>query len=248
MNALTKLIAIGEALWASHHVHLAPEPEGDRHGTVGCTVGGTVGAASGGRPPLRMAAVGDSMVAGCGVDDQSEGFVPDLARVFAERLDRPVTWEAHGRLGATMRRVRYRLLPEVEGHPDLLVVIAGSNDIMARRSVAEWEADLTATLEEAKAVSEHVVVFSCGQLYNSPALGGALRKSLRGMVDAQVEASRRICERYGACYVDMAHEDVNADDAAFYASDHFHPGAFGYRYMAERSGELLDGWLAERFR
>lgn len=241
MNALTRFVAIGEALWAKHHVHLAPEPSGDRFGTV------RAGTGADSRPPLRMVAVGDSMVAACGVDDQSVGFVPDLASVFAERLNRHIDWEAHGRLGATMRRVRYRLLPEVEGHPDLLVVIAGSNDIMARRGIEEWKADLRATLEEARPLSEHIIVFSCGQLYNSPALGATLRRSLKGKVDEQVEASRIICREFGARYVDMAHEDVNADDASFYADDHFHPGEFGYRYMAERSGELLDDWLAERF-
>ncbi|PWG60519.1 SGNH/GDSL hydrolase family protein [Bifidobacterium catulorum] len=240
MNVMRKTMAMLEAWWAKHHVRLAPEPAGERHGVVGERYADGPHA---GERPFTLVAVGDSMVAGCGVDDQAAGLIPDLARGVADELERPVRWSAHGRLGATMRRVRYRLLPEVEGRADLLVLCAGSNDIMAQRSMKEWSEDLAATLDEAMAMADGVVVYSCGQLYNSPALGAALREYLEGRVDEQTAVSRRICDRRGVVYLDMTHEDVKADDEKFYAADHFHPGEFGYRYMAERSIELLRGHL-----
>ena len=238
MNIAGKAMVLLEIWWAKHHIHLAPEPEGERSGQEG---DGT------GQHPLTMAVVGDSMVAGCGVDNQSKGFVPDMAKEFSRILGRPVAWQAYGRLGATMRRVRYRLLPGVVGVPDLLLIIAGSNDIMANRSVEEWKSDLSATLEEAKRLTPNIVVFSSGQLFNSPSLGSHLREVVRGMIEEQTEASKRICQQYGAQYVDMAHEDVHADEGSFYAADQFHPADYGYRYMAERTGEMLRSYLTERF-
>ncbi|NEG95797.1 SGNH/GDSL hydrolase family protein [Bifidobacterium sp. SMB2] len=238
MNVMHKTVAMLEAWWAKHHVHLAPEPAGERTGLVGERYAGDDDAR-----PFTLVAVGDSMVAGCGVETQEDGLIPDLARGVADVLERPVRWSTHGRLGATMRRVRYRLLPEVDGKPDLLVLCAGSNDIMAQRSVREWSDDLAATLDEAKALADDIVVYSCGQLYNSPSLGATLRRYLEGRIDEQTEASKRICAERGVIYLDMTHEDVKADDAQFYASDHFHPGRFGYRYMADRSVELLHDHL-----
>ncbi|MBW3087333.1 SGNH/GDSL hydrolase family protein [Bifidobacterium sp. 82T24] len=241
MNVMEKTVAMAEAWWAKHHVHLAPEPAGERSGLVGEQYGGDGGTAR----PFTLVAVGDSMVAGCGVDDQAKGLIPDLARGIADVLERPVRWSTHGKLGATMRRVRYRLLPEVAEKPDLLVLCAGSNDIMAQRSEKEWSADLAATLDEAAALADDIVVYSCGQLYNSPSLGATLRRYLEGRVDAQTAASKRICAGRDVIYLDMTHEDVKADDAQFYADDHFHPGEFGYRYMADRSIELLRDHLLD---
>ena len=105
MNVVERAIVAGEGRWAAQHVHLAPEPAGSRSG-----VARPAGAAGGGpdrvAPAIRMVVLGDSMVAGCGVADQSEGLVPRIAALLAERWEGPVAWEGRGRLGATMRRVR----------------------------------------------------------------------------------------------------------------------------------------------
>lgn len=231
MNVLT----LAQAWWAQHTIHLDPEPTGERSGSV--TIDGAEGRS------LRFVAVGDSMIAGCGVDDQSEGFTPALAKCFSHTLNRSVDWEAHGRLGATMRRVRYRLMPEIEGQTDLMVVCAGSNDLMARRTLAEWKADLSATLDEAKTICDNIVVFSAAQLYRSPSLGAELRKVIGRMTEEQTAASKAICEEKHVEYLDMTHEDVHADLDSFYAHDRFHPGRYGYEYMAQRVDELLGEWL-----
>lgn len=239
MNVARRARVLAEAWWAKHHVHLAAEPAGERSGVVGPLASD--------RSPLSLVAVGDSMVAGCGVDDQKDGFIPAIAQEIAGALGRQVQWRTYGKLGATMRRVRYRLLPEVDDSPDLLIVCAGSNDIMAQRSIDEWKTDLAAVLDEAQPLTDNIVVFSSGQLYNSPLLGPALREFLEGQIDAQTRASREICAERGVFFLDMTHEDVRSDTDEFYASDHFHPGAFGYRYMAGRTVELLDDYLG-RFR
>ncbi|NMF02876.1 SGNH/GDSL hydrolase family protein [Bifidobacterium boum] len=228
------IVAAAEALWAQHTIHLDPEPQGERHGVVNASADGEA---------LSFVAVGDSMIAGCGVEDQSEGFTPAMASVFSDMLDRPVDWRAVGKLGATMRRVRYRLLPQVDDHADLMVLCAGSNDLMARRTIAQWRDDLSASLDLAKDRADHVVVFSAAQLYRSPSLGKSLRHVIEGMTDEQTQASREICERYGVRFLDMTHEDVHADRDRFYAHDRFHPSVYGYQCMAERVGQLLGGWM-----
>lgn len=220
-----------EAWWAKHHVKLAAEPAGERQGT--CRVPDASSASSGDAEPLTMVAVGDSMSVGCGVTDQSQGFIPDIAQSLAVRLGRMVSWSTYGRLGATIRRVRYRLLPEVTGHADLLVICAGSNDIMANRSWEEWRTDLSATVEDAKSKGTRVLVLSSGQLYRDPALGKALRAEVERRIDRQTAISEEICAGAGVTYVDATHDDVGTDRQDFWGIDHFHPGCEGYRRMAE---------------
>lgn len=176
------------------------------------------------------------MVAACGTQDQQDGLIPDLAQGFAQTFRCDVSWEAHGKLGATMRRVRYRLLPEVlkSGKKfDILVFCAGSNDIMANRTLDEWRTDLSAVLDEAKSLSDHIVVLSPGQMQHEPSLGKALRRALEREMDEQAAVSKEVCAEHNATYVDMIHENVHADASDFFSPDHFHPSAKGYSYMVE---------------
>ena len=186
------------------------------------------GITRGGGAPLRLAAVGDSLIAGSGVQAQEQTLVPRIARIVAAGTGRDVEWATHAKLGATMRRVRYRFLPEV-ADADVLFVCAGSNDLMARRSLDEWTDDLAAVLDDAARRGRHIVACSAGQLYRSPALMPALRSVLREWTDAQTDASAVVCAERGIPFVDVAHCDL---DDGFWADDGFHPSAAGYEMAA----------------
>ena len=222
-------IALTEALVAQHTVQLAPEPDGERRGLVSVPADH----APSSNEPFTLVVVGDSLTVGCGVDNQRDGLVPDMARTLTNVVNRPVQWAAYGKLGATMRRVRFRLLPQVKEQPDLLVLCAGSNDVMARRSPKEWRADLTAAIDEAKALCPHVVVLSSGQVYRSPALGRTLRKAILDMTDAQTAISKTICADKHVRFVDMTHYDTGLTDTEFWANDDFHPSKRCYRLLAD---------------
>ncbi|MCI1901232.1 MAG: GDSL-type esterase/lipase family protein [Bifidobacteriaceae bacterium] len=239
MGIVERAIVLSEAFVAQHRVELAPEPEGPKAGTVRSSDAAPL-------DPLRIVALGDSMVAGCGVDTTSESLIPDLANAISAMTNREVEWSINGKLGATMRRVRFRMLPQLSEEartsdaPDILVICAGSNDIMARRSKKEWRDDLTAVVKEASALAHHVVVLSSGQLYKSPSLGHALRKEVERRIDNQTAISTEVCNQFGALYVDLTHEPLHADARDFWASDHFHPSAFGYVLIAEATAKKLE--------
>ena len=231
---MEQLVAEIEAVWAKHHVHLASEPPGERFGMIPLGVSYAQPEAGDERPkPVTVTAVGDSMVAGCGVSDQRQGLVPDLARGVAKVAAKPVRWSAYGKLGATMRRVRYRLLPEIGGRSDILILCAGSNDIMARRSIDEWRDDLTASVDLARRHASRVVVLSAGQVHRCPALGRALRNSIGRLIDAQTAVTIEICESEHAAFVALTHAyDITAE-AGFWAPDRFHPSRYGYERIAD---------------
>ena len=250
MRVFQRALIRAEALWAQHTVKLAPEPPGPRAGTVlpeqeaGSFphAGGTHGEVGDtvlpepGEDTVSVLAIGDSLVAGCGVAEQSQGFVPRVASGIAAELHRPVRWQTNGRLGATMRRVRYRFMPEIHDHVDLLIVCAASNDILAGRSREDYAADLEAVLRMAQDVADHVVVCSAGQPHMSPALPRALRGELARRIEDQVADGRALSQEYGAHYCDLAHVDLVPD---FWATDRFHPSGAGYQLAADTILELL---------
>ena len=117
---MRKTLLLSQALWAKCTVRLAPEAPGERHGIV--FPSSFVPEAS--ARPLRLVAIGDSLVAGSGVEHQDLALTPRIARKIADMVNRPVQWETHAKLGSTMRRVRYRFLPEVNGQVDILFICA----------------------------------------------------------------------------------------------------------------------------
>lgn len=229
-------VAAAEAAIAQRRVRLAPEPPGERTGRI-TPVGERlpVGAPrpEGTEAPLRLVAVGDSLVAGSGVADQADSFIPRIAAKVAAASGRDVTWATHARLGATMRRVRFKFMPEVDS-ADVLFVCAGSNDLLARRSMEEWTEDFTAVLDDAARRARHVVACSAGQLYRSPSLLPVLRSVLLERTAAQTEISARLCAERGVPYIDFS---AMVPNEGFWAEDGFHPSGVGY--------ELASGTVAD---
>jgi len=226
MNFFERPIVMAEALWARDHVKLAPEPPGARDGIVTAADQDRLLP----RKALRLVAVGDSLVAGCGTADQADSLTPRIAARLSNNTERPVAWETHAKLGATMRRVRHRLLPEMSGHADVLFLSAGSNDILAGRNAKEWASELDAVLAMAEERATRTVLCSAGQLHNAPKLPRALRRELGRRMDEQTAISRELCASRGVTYIDVTH--VPLVDG-FWASDGFHPGPRGYEMAAE---------------
>ncbi|MER7764207.1 SGNH/GDSL hydrolase family protein [Streptomyces sp. NPDC097619] len=237
MNALLMPLIALQGLWVKATTEVLPEAKGPRTGTVGTDALGT---------PLKVAVLGESTAAGCGVDHHDEGFPGSLARALSERHGAPVTWEVVGQHGATGRRVRHRLLPQLGRGYDLTVLLAGSNDVLSRRAPEEWGEDLAAILDELADRSTSVVVVGIPPFADFPSLPSALARYCAERAAATDRVSRSVCaERPQVTF--MGSTDIMQITPDFFARDGFHPSAFGYGRWAQavsdhlRSGEPQPG-------
>lgn len=229
MNPVLMPVVAAQGLWVRSSLKLLPPAGGPTAGTVGEVEAGN---------PVRIAIVGESTAAGCGVDSHDEAIAGNLARVLAERTGRPVEWEAVGQYGATGRRIRYKLIPEVGHDVSAAVLLAGANDVLSRRTPAEWAEDVEAIVEELCQRAEQVVVTGIPPFKTFPSLPGTLRRHLSRSAAAFDEASRRVCaERPRATFISST--DAMPMGADFFSGDRFHPSAYGYARWAEGIAEQI---------
>jgi lysophospholipase L1-like esterase len=195
---------------------------------------------------MRIGVLGESTAAGCGVDTQEEGFSAFLAGDLATRTGRPVDWEVVGEYGATARRIRHRLMPRLGEDLDVAVLLAGVNDVLARRSPREWGDDLGAVVDHLAGRAKHVVVAGTPPFESMPSLPRVLARYLAEQATALDKASQRVCAERGATWIGT--ESLLPMRPEFFARDGFHPGATGYRFwakavanhLADRRGEAAE--------
>jgi lysophospholipase L1-like esterase len=197
---------------------------------------GTVGDVS--SPPVRVAVVGESTAAGCGVDSHDDGFPGCLARELAARTRRPVKWEVVGQHAATARRIRYRLLPRLGEGLNVAVLLAGVNDVLTRRTPGEWGDDLAAIVDDLIDRADHVVVVGLPPFEAFPSLPTTLGRYLAQRAGALDEVSQQVCAKQPrATWISST--DILPVGPDFFARDRFHPSATGYRRWAQAVADHL---------
>lgn len=193
------------------------------------------------QPPLRVAVLGESTAAGCGADTNDNAFPGWLARGLATRTGRSVQWQVVGQYGATARRIRHRLLPQLGGEKlNVAVLLAGVNDVLTRRAPKQWGDDLAAIVDGLTERAEQVVVTGIPPFDAFPSLPTTLGRYLAGRARALDEVSRQVCgERSLTTWISSV-DLLPTDDPLFFAPDRFHPSASGYRRWAEVvAGEIM---------
>jgi lysophospholipase L1-like esterase len=219
-------IVAAQGLWVRARTPMVPPAEGPATGTAGDMSGAPV------RIAVRIAVVGESTAAGCGVGTHDEGFPGCLARELAMRSHRPVEWEVVGQHAATARRIRHRLLSGLGDDLDAAVLLAGVNDVLTRRTPQQWGDDLAAIVDDLTCRAKQVVVAGIPPFAAFPSLPATLGRYLGMRAGALDEISQRICAEHPQVkWVNSA--VIVPAGPEFFARDRFHPSARGYRRWAQ---------------
>lgn len=210
--------------------------------TVASPAGGaTIGRAGNvSDPQMRIAVVGESTAAGCGADTHENAFPGSLARELTMRTHQGVQWEVVGQFGATARRIRYRLLPQLGENLDLAVLLAGVNDVLTRRTPQQWRDDLSAIVDDLAVRAGHVAVTGLPPFASFPSLPTTLGRYLAERASALDEVSQQVCaERPQTTWISAT--SILPLRPSFFSHDKFHPSPAGYRRWAQAVADHLNG-------
>jgi lysophospholipase L1-like esterase len=168
--------------------------------------------------------VGDSTIAGVGVDTQALGLAGQLGRL----LD--ASWVASGLSGATSRTVLNSYL--VSGQFDVIVVSVGANDALAVRSRGAYARDIRRILRflQAQSPDAAIIVSSMPGFAQFSLLPEPLRALLARHSIALETAARTVVASFDRVVMTAPAPTYTP---GFFASDNFHPGESGYRDWAQ---------------
>lgn len=196
-----------------------PEAGGATEGCAGRKLRGS---------PLRLLCLGESPVAGVGVQSHEEAITGCLGAALSQHLQRPVAWAAVGRNGVTVDEATRELLPLVPPQPvDLALVAFGVNDTTAFRRVDQWRRDVLALLDALQSRCNPRLILLSGvpPVGRFPALPQPLR-AVMGMKAAALDRTLAALAqmRPATVYVPL---QLDTRDPALMAHDGYHPSAAG---------------------
>lgn len=98
---------------------------------------------------LKLLVVGESTIAGVGVRTHEEGFSGTLANELSQLFSKHIEWQVYAKSGYTARKVREKLIPEIEiTNPDLIVIGLGGNDSFTLNTPWGWKKEVTLLIKE----------------------------------------------------------------------------------------------------
>ena len=196
--------------------------------------------------PLRLLAVGDSIISGVGAPTLEDALVGRVSAELAGRLGRRILWQAAGKTGARTETLLDLVIPALPPEPyELIVLNIGVNDLSRLRTLSRWRRDLGSVLDALRRHSPqaHIAFAGLPPLATFPLLPQPLRTVLGWRARSFDSAARRLLEdREGACHVPVSFEA----DPQMFSPDGFHPSPLSYRRFGEVVAEAILGEVSEK--
>ncbi len=154
-----------------------PEAEG-REGQ--CHINGKTG------NTLKVISIGESTIAGVGVQTHDEGFTGTLARELSALFDLNVDWKVYARSGYTAKKVEEIIIPKIdENGADLVVIGLGGNDAFTLNRPSKWKAEIDSLIKSIKSKFPEAILVFCNMppIKEFPAFTSLIKFTVGNLVE-----------------------------------------------------------------
>ena len=148
---------------------------------------------------IRILALGESTIAGVGVETHQEGFTGTFARELSGKLGVNVSWKVYARSGYTAGKVAHKLVPTItENSADLIIIGLGGNDAFTLNSPGKWRRDIRTLIEDLRSKYPHALIVFCNMppIKEFPAFTPLIKFTIGNLVEILGEELKRIVSDY----------------------------------------------------
>ncbi len=192
---------------------------------------------------LRIISIGESTIAGVGVQTHEEGFTGTFAKELSDVLGATILWKVYARSGYTAERVERKLIPKIsENQADLIVIGLGGNDAFTLNRPWKWKAEIHSLIKSMKAKFPEARIVFCNMppIKEFPAFTLLIKFTVGNLVEILGEELRKVVSEYEDViyvgetitlrgWIDKFH--LRVDREAFF-SDGVHPSKLTYQTWA----------------
>ncbi len=192
------------------------------------------------KPEVTVMLLGDSTITGSGLESPDDIWIRQVASRLSDRYRFRIVSLARG--GARTHEVLTQQLPEALGRrADLVIVSAGSNDVLFVTPLRRVERDLTEIVAQLETVAPEVLLTGVGDLGNVPRVPFPLRLLATSRSRAVDRIHARVANRFD--FADkMRTGTMNARfsrDLSLFSSDLFHPSRAGHEIWADAATPMV---------
>ncbi|MGB0524539.1 MAG: SGNH/GDSL hydrolase family protein [Flammeovirgaceae bacterium] len=192
---------------------------------------------------IQVLTVGESTIAGVGVETHQEGFSGTLAHTLAHKLQKNVHWKVYAKSGYTAQDVKNRITPTIQEEAvDLMVIGLGGNDAFKLNHPKRWRSQVNALVQaiREKYPQTPIVFNNMPPIKTFPAFTPSIKFVIGNLVEILGKELELLCHtlpnvHYHSRVItleDWIHRlQVNAEPKDFY-SDGVHPSKLAYQIWA----------------
>ena len=224
-----------QGLWVRIRTPRLGEAAGPKKGSAGQ---GSTGQCQ----TLQMLALGDSIIAGVGVETTAQALPAQLSAALSRKLGHAVNWTSQGFNGARTRDLVSWVAEAQLGWSSLVVVSNGLNDITSLMPLVEWQKELDSLFTGLRNAAPRALIVQLGipPLAHFPALPQPLRGAMGQRAEAfDTALEKQIVPLSGVVYLPFR----QVPDSALFAADGYHPGPEAVRAWAQALAEKVAGAL-----
>lgn len=199
---------------------------------------------------LRMLAIGESTIAGVGVQTHQEGFTGTLADTLSQYLSADIIWKVYARSGYTAKRVTQKIIPKItETKIDLLIVGIGGNDAFTLNKPERWKKEVKELIINLKEKFPNAPIVFCSMppIKEFPAFTSLIKATIGNLVEILGEELIEVIKEFDNVYYNHDIITINSwnkkfgldYNASYYFSDGVHPSKFAYQTWAKDLADII---------
>ncbi len=196
---------------------------------------------------LNLLTIGESTIAGIGVESHKDGITGQLAKYLSKNLNYKIEWEVFAKSGLTSSGILEKLHnKQIHISPDIIIIGTGANDGFRLKNPITFRNNISQIIVflKNKYPNTPIVFANMPPIKSFPAFPQLIKLFVGKTVDRYGMVLTKITKNYSDVYFDTAKiRELNwrehGKSPKDFFSDGVHPSKLAYQLWAERIGEFI---------
>ena len=200
---------------------------------------------------INILSIGESTIAGVGIDFHKNGFTGTLANTLSTELKNNVNWRVYAKSGYTVKQVCEKIIPKIEETAtDIIVIGMGGNDAFTLNSPKKWISDINKLINLLQDKYPNTPIFFTNMppIKEFPAFTKTIKFVIGNLVEILGKELKNVVQnKENVFYFDeiitlkewSKKHSLSISNSTIYFSDGVHPSKLTYQIWGKEIGEFI---------